>query len=239
MVLRPKPRNCRDNFVGQITKPQLPVLQPKPENQSEWFWVQTTRTVATGFEAKSGETIALGFEAKPRNPCFSSHCARCRPHIVSPDISIVQPPSTWPMLGHLQSSAPSVLLLPRSSSLPTMSHLSPTHHKTSKHDSPHEHIGVKQLKYPGFEFKPWQVNDSSQSNQGTDHLVSQHVSKSDGLHHREQVRLGFPSFASKLMKERWQVVHVASSWRSCGNEVKDGWFNSVRCGTVDVGPNYP
>jgi hypothetical protein len=27
--------------------------------------------------------------------------------------------------------------------------------------------------YPGFEFKPCQVNDSSQSNQGTDHLVSQ------------------------------------------------------------------
>jgi hypothetical protein len=26
---------------------------------------------------------------------------------------------------------------------------------------------------PGFEFKPRQVNDSSQSNQGTDHLVSQ------------------------------------------------------------------
>jgi hypothetical protein len=27
--------------------------------------------------------------------------------------------------------------------------------------------------YPGFEFKPHQVKDSSQSNQGTDHLVSQ------------------------------------------------------------------
>jgi hypothetical protein len=26
--------------------------------------------------------------------------------------------------------------------------------------------------YPGFEFKPCQVNDSSQSNQGTNHLVS-------------------------------------------------------------------
>jgi hypothetical protein len=27
--------------------------------------------------------------------------------------------------------------------------------------------------YPGFKFKPRQVNDSSQTNQGTDHLVSQ------------------------------------------------------------------
>jgi hypothetical protein len=30
--------------------------------------------------------------------------------------------------------------------------------------------------YAGFEFKPRQVNDSSQANQGTDHLVSQEVS---------------------------------------------------------------
>jgi hypothetical protein len=30
----------------------------------------------------------------------------------------------------------------------------------------------KKRNCPGFEFKPRQVNDSSQSNQGTDHLVS-------------------------------------------------------------------
>jgi hypothetical protein len=29
------------------------------------------------------------------------------------------------------------------------------------------------MKHPGFKFKPRQVNDSSQSNQETDHLVSQ------------------------------------------------------------------
>jgi hypothetical protein len=34
-------------------------------------------------------------------------------------------------------------------------------------------IRVKQLNRPGFEFKPRQVNDSSQSNQVTDHLLSQ------------------------------------------------------------------
>jgi hypothetical protein len=32
--------------------------------------------------------------------------------------------------------------------------------------------GVKARKCPRFEFKPRQVNDSSQSNQGTDQLVS-------------------------------------------------------------------
>jgi hypothetical protein len=31
------------------------------------------------------------------------------------------------------------------------------------------------MNYPGFEFKPRQVNNSSQSNQGTDRLVSQRV----------------------------------------------------------------
>jgi hypothetical protein len=68
------------------------------------------------------------------------------------------------MLDHPQSSAPGLLLLSRSSSLPDMSHLSPTLHETSKRDFPHEQIGVGQLKLLGFEFKPRQVNDSSQSN---------------------------------------------------------------------------
>jgi hypothetical protein len=35
------------------------------------------------------------------------------------------------------------------------------------------------------------------------------------------------------------VVHVASSQRLCGSEVKDDRFDSVRCGAVEVGPNYP
>jgi hypothetical protein len=55
-----------------------------------------------------------------------------------------------------------------------MPHLPLAHHETNKHDFPHDtKIKVKLLKYPGFEFKSYQVNDSSQSNQGTDHLVSQ------------------------------------------------------------------
>jgi predicted SPOUT superfamily RNA methylase MTH1 len=55
-----------------------------------------------------------------------------------------------------------------------MSHLSPAHHETSKHVSPNE-LKIKEEKkqnYPGFEFKACQVNDSSQSNQVTVHLVS-------------------------------------------------------------------
>jgi hypothetical protein len=32
---------------------------------------------------------------------------------------------------------------------------------------------------------------------------------------------------------------VASSQRSHGSETKDGRFNGVGCGVVEVGPNYP
>jgi hypothetical protein len=43
-----------------------------------------------------------------------------------------------------------------------MPHLPPAHHRTNKHDSPHEtEIKVKLKKYFGFEFKPRYVNNSS------------------------------------------------------------------------------
>jgi hypothetical protein len=55
-----------------------------------------------------------------------------------------------------------------------MLHLLPAHHETSKHDFPNkQRIKVKQPNRLGFEFKTCQVNYSSQSNQGTDHLLSQ------------------------------------------------------------------
>jgi hypothetical protein len=55
----------------------------------------------------------------------------------------------------------------------------------------------------------------------------------------KQVRLGFPSFASKLVKEQQRVVHVASSRSSCGSETKDGQFDGVGYGAVKIRPNYP
>jgi hypothetical protein len=55
----------------------------------------------------------------------------------------------------------------------------------------------------------------------------------------KQVRLRFPSFASKLAKEKRWVVHMVSSWRSRGGEAKDGRFDGVGCGVVEVEPNYP
>jgi hypothetical protein len=78
------------------------------------------------------------------------------------------------MVDYLRFSAWGLLLLPWSSLLSTVSHLSPVDHETSKHDSPHKiDSRVEPPKFPKFKFKLRQVNYSSQSNQGTDHLISQ------------------------------------------------------------------
>jgi hypothetical protein len=64
LVLRSKPRNRRSDFEAQITKPELSVLRPKPENPPPpWFW-GSTKKLTTNFEAKPGETITTSFEAK-------------------------------------------------------------------------------------------------------------------------------------------------------------------------------
>jgi hypothetical protein len=65
LVLRPKPKNHRGDFEVQITKLELPVLRPKPENPPpHWFW-GSTKKLTTGFEIKPGETVATSFEVKP------------------------------------------------------------------------------------------------------------------------------------------------------------------------------
>jgi hypothetical protein len=35
------------------------------------------------------------------------------------------------------------------------------------------------------------------------------------------------------------VVHVVSSRRLHESAGKDGWYDGIGCGAVDVGPNYP
>jgi hypothetical protein len=56
---------------------------------------------------------------------------------------------------------------------------------------------------------------------------------------RKEVGVGFPSFASKLVEQWHRVVHVTSSQRSRRSEAKDGQFDGVGCGVVEVKPNYP
>jgi hypothetical protein len=48
LVLRPKPRNHRDDFESQITKPELPILRPKSGNLSHRFCGQTGRNCLSG-----------------------------------------------------------------------------------------------------------------------------------------------------------------------------------------------
>jgi hypothetical protein len=163
--------SCR--FCGTADNHSPLDFEAQTKKPSWWFWGPNHQTTAVGFEAQIGKPDDLGFEAQPRNSRSSSPYAWCRSHTMSPDLPIVRPSSIWPMLDHPWSSAPGLLLLPRSSSLSIVSHLSPTHHETNKHDSPYEQIGVKEPKYPGFEFKLLQVNDSSQSKQGTNHMISQ------------------------------------------------------------------
>jgi hypothetical protein len=77
---------------------------------------------------------------------------------------------------HPQSSAPSLLLLPKSLSLAAMSHSPPTHIKTSKHVSPHQitQFGVSSTKMYQMQIqtKPSQLL-ITQIKQDTNHLVSQ------------------------------------------------------------------
>jgi hypothetical protein len=121
------------------------------------------QTATASFKAQIGKPVDLGFEAKPRNSFSSSPCAQYKSHTTSPDFSTVQPPSIRPVIDHPQPFTPSLLVLPWSSSLSIMSHLSPAHNETSKRISPHDtNNRVEPLKSPRFKFKPRQVNYSSQ-----------------------------------------------------------------------------
>jgi hypothetical protein len=123
-------------FDDQTKKPLWWFWDPNDQTGAVSFEIQIRKPEATGFEAKAGKIVDLGFEAKSRNLHSSSLYAWCRPHTASLDLSIVCPPSTRHVLDHLWSSAPGLLLLPRSSSMPTKLYLSPAHHEISKHDSP-------------------------------------------------------------------------------------------------------
>jgi hypothetical protein len=123
------------------------------------------------------QTVDLGFEAQLRNPHFSSLRAWYKSHTASPDLSIVRPPSTRPVRPSpvLYTKSPTLTMILVAHAMP---HLPLIHHETSKCDSPHETKDKgKTMNYPRFEFKHHQVNNSSQSNQRTDYLISHNPSK--------------------------------------------------------------
>jgi hypothetical protein len=147
LVLRPKPKNCCGDFETQIIKLLTLVLRPKPRNRHS-----------------GDKSLPPVLRLNQKNTCFSSPpCVRWGLHTASTNLLIVQPPSTRFVPDHSWYLAPSLLLLPRSSLLPAMSHSPPTHHKRSKHVSPHwiTQYGLVQPKCTKFKFKLDQVNYSS------------------------------------------------------------------------------
>jgi hypothetical protein len=114
LVLKSKPRNSRGDFDAQITKPYLPILRTKPRNPKP--------------------PVLRPNREKPA--LLASLCIVQTAHSITR--SIVRPSSTRPVLDHPWSSTPGLHLLPRSLLLPTMLHLSLTHHETSKCNSPHK-----------------------------------------------------------------------------------------------------
>jgi hypothetical protein len=107
-------------------KPSPPVFRPNQRKPSQWFEVQTT---------DKSSTLVLRLNQEICASCLHVHGAdRTQRHSASrsPDHRVPD------MCDHLRSSAPGLLLLPRSYSLHVMPHLPPAHHETSKHDSPNE-----------------------------------------------------------------------------------------------------
>jgi hypothetical protein len=150
------------------------------------FEVKSPETVTTDFEAKPAktvwvvlrpnhsQTIDLGFKAQPRNPRSSSPHAQWRPHTTPLDLSIARSPSTWPV-------RPSLILCTRSPTpamiLVAARHVAPAtctpRDKQTRFSERDKYKRKIKWNCSRFEFKPCQMNDSSQSNQGTDDLVSQ------------------------------------------------------------------
>jgi hypothetical protein len=164
-----------NSFMAQQINRSPLDFEVQTKNPSWWFWGTNHQTIAVGFEAQAGKseatdfkvklgeiivtsfevklgvTVDLGFESKPRNSRSSSPCARCKLHKTSSDLPIFWSLSTWYVPDYPQSSTPGLLLLSRSSSLSTMSHLSPAHHKINKRDSLHKIEGrVESSKPPIF-----------------------------------------------------------------------------------------
>jgi hypothetical protein len=132
------------------------ILRPKSLNCRPWFWGPNQETIIVDLRPNHWQTTAIGFEAKLENPHLSSRPrVQCGSHTTSLDLPIVRPLSTRLVPDHPRSSTPSFLLLPQSSLLRAMSHSPPTHHKTSKHVSPHRitQYWLVQPKCTKFKFK--------------------------------------------------------------------------------------
>jgi hypothetical protein len=85
-------------FEAKLAKTIAAGFEAKPlENVATRFVAKPAKTVQVVLMRNHSQTVDLGFEAQPRNPRSSFPRARCRPHMVPPDLSITRPPSTRPV----------------------------------------------------------------------------------------------------------------------------------------------
>jgi hypothetical protein len=96
------------------------------EKQSEWFWGQTTYKPSTSVSRLNQETRPPSLHMPGADRTRRQPTSRPSGHWV-PDLC-----------DHPRSSAPGLLLLPRSSSLHAKPRMPPAYHKTSKRDSLNE-----------------------------------------------------------------------------------------------------
>jgi hypothetical protein len=125
-----------------------------------------------------------------------------------PDLSTARPPST-------RSVRPSPVLCTRSPTpatvLVTIRHAAPAtctpRDKQTRFSKRNK--DKRKKNYPEFEFKPRQVNDSSQSSQGTDHLVSHSDSAARGtsgnrFHTKHKTDTKFTKHEGRT--DRWKLL---------------------------------
>jgi hypothetical protein len=192
------PESVTTGFEAKPAKTVAAGFEAKPvETVVVGFDAKPLETVATGFKAKLLETVATGFDVKPvktvrvvlrlnhsqtidlgfeaqlRNLCSSSPHARCRPHTASPDCPAIEYPTCATISGPLHQVSYSCHG-PRCCTSCRTCHLHTMRQATVILQRNKDKRKTKQ-NYPGFEFKPRQVNDSSQSNQETNNLVSHTV----------------------------------------------------------------
>jgi hypothetical protein len=199
----PKLRNPPPHWFCGSTKKPTTGFEAKPgETVATGFEVKLEKTVATGFKAKPAKTIATGFEAKPletvvtgfeaksaktiqvvlrpnhsqtvnlgfkaqpRNLCSSSLRAWCRPHTTPLS---TRPVRSSPTLCTRSPTPATVLVATRHAAHATCT----PRDKQTWFSKQNKDKRKTKWNYPGFKFKHHQVNDSSQSNQVMNHLVSQ------------------------------------------------------------------
>jgi hypothetical protein len=113
-------------------------------------------------ETRASSLHVLGVDRTRRHPTSrpSGHRVPARPVRPSPVLCI-------------RSPTPTTVLVAARHAAPATCTPQDKETRFSERNKDKRKTKQNKTKHPAFKFKPRQVNDSSQSNQGTDHLVSQ------------------------------------------------------------------